>query len=347
MKRTGLLVACTLALPLITLGVRAEEPIVLRLATFTPSTHIGVKYGDNILMADATERSQGRVKFEFYPAEQLGKANQLLDLVKVGVIDIAEVPTGVASDKLPLLGVLDLPGKIQSSCEGASIMRSMGKPGGFIYENEYAPNGIRVLSYHVYPPYVPSASRRPITRVEDLHGLKYRNAGGAMAMSIATLGGVPVKMASPEVMQSLARGTLDSMMSSYLSVVDYDLYEAAKYGVTGYSLGTPGVFAVMSERKFQSLPADIQQVLVEAGIKSEQSFCNHAEQAEKAAMAQVQEAGMTIYSWTDEQKATLDKLLVNVPLDWAHSLDRKGRPGSEVLNAFERELLARRSTALQ
>jgi TRAP-type C4-dicarboxylate transport system substrate-binding protein len=78
--------------------------------------------GGKFFMDRATALSNGRIKFEWYPAEQLGKAKDLLALVQTGVADMADVVPGYVPDKLPLSGVAELPGQISNFVRRKSFM---------------------------------------------------------------------------------------------------------------------------------------------------------------------------------------------------------------------------------
>src|SRR5690606_9939277 len=60
-------------------------------------------------MAEVEKRTNGQVKFEYYPAQQLGKAKDLMSLALSGVADIAYVAPSFVTDKLPLSVVAELP----------------------------------------------------------------------------------------------------------------------------------------------------------------------------------------------------------------------------------------------
>jgi hypothetical protein len=52
------------------------------------------------------------------------------------------------------------------------------------------------------------ANSRVIKTAKDLEGLKIRTTGGAMDLMMRSINGVPVRMAAPEIYESLTRGTL-------------------------------------------------------------------------------------------------------------------------------------------
>jgi TRAP-type C4-dicarboxylate transport system substrate-binding protein len=321
-------------LALLSVATFAQDSLTLRFGTHNAAGSPGVVEGAEFFMA-AVEAATPGLSFEFYPSEQAGKALQMFDLVKAGAVDIGFISTGyTSSDKLVLLGTWEVPGLTKSSCDVAKAMNVLGEPGGLIYENDFKPNGLRVLAYLAYPPYGPAVSRNAITAVEDLQGLKMRNAGGLMELTVQAVGGAPVKMPSPEIYQSLQRGTLDAVLLSYLSVKSLDLASVGPFGTTGYSFGTPGDLIAISEVKFQSLSAEQQQALLEAGRQTSDHWCHHVDTTEARTIEELRANGMEIYDWSDADIARLNELTANIPAEWAAKLDERGKPGTEVLEAF-------------
>src|SRR3546814_5667675 len=74
--------------------------------------------GDQVLIKRAEELSGGRLKFEYYPAQQLGKFKDNLSLVERRVADIAGISPAYTSEEFPISGVTDLPGMYSNSCRG-------------------------------------------------------------------------------------------------------------------------------------------------------------------------------------------------------------------------------------
>lgn len=320
----------------------AEDTINLRFGGFLPVTNTGVIHGDQILIDEVARLTGGRVNIEYYPAQQAGGAREALDLVRNGAIDMYSVGTAYFSGDVPLWGLLEAPNLVKSVCDGTHAMHDIGSPGGILWEFQYKQLGFRVLQHQVYPPYGPSASHVEITGVESLQGLKMRNAGGMMERTVAALGAIPVSLTAPEVLQGLERGTLDSWMGAYSSVRDYEYYKFAKNGATGFSMGTPGIFTIISEAKFQSLPEDIQQALIDAGIKAEDEFCSFMDQDERAAIKELQspEFGMKIYRWTAEDVAAMDEMTSAVVSEWMGSLESRGVPAEQAMLDYKASLAA-------
>lgn len=320
-------------------GAAHAQEVTLRLGSHIGANAPGVVEGYNVFADAVDELSNGAIKVEVYPGEQAGKALQMYDLVKAGAVDLGGIATGyVSSDKLPLIGVLELPGLSKSACSVTEAITKLGTEGGVLYESDLKPEGMRVLAYMPYPPYGPSASRVEINDVADFKGLKMRNAGGLMERTVDALGGVPVKMPAPEIFQALQRGTLDAVLLSFLSVKSLDLQAVADFGTTGYSFGTPGDLLMISEERLQSLSEDQQNALIEAGRRTAMHWCSYVDEVEAKNIEEMTAAGMQIHTWTPEQVAELNENTRTVAETWTTSLEGMGRPATELLDAFVAEL---------
>jgi len=130
-----------------------DEKIVLRVADHIPVTHILTEPMIKFWMKEVTRETGGKVEFEYYPAEQLGKAKDMLSLALSGVADITGVVPSQISDKFSLAMVADLPGSFQTSCTGTFAFLPLIREGGIIATKEYGPLGFRPLVTIVMPPY--------------------------------------------------------------------------------------------------------------------------------------------------------------------------------------------------
>ena len=73
----------------------AAEPIKLRVADSFPKGHYLVRLVLEPWMAEVQKRTNNAVTFEHYPAQQLGKAADMLKLTQTGVADIGTIVLGV------------------------------------------------------------------------------------------------------------------------------------------------------------------------------------------------------------------------------------------------------------
>lgn len=306
------------------------KKLVLRVADQFPQGHFLPRYGIKPWMEQVTKATDGQVQFEYYPAEQLGKAKDLLSLVQSGVADVVLFAPSYASDKMPLTAALELPGMFTSSCQATFTHMKLAKEGAALAQ-EYASNGVRVLFSAVYPPYQLVSAKRKIDSPKDIEGMKIRVLGGAMDLTVRKLKGVGVKMASPEAFEAITRGTLDGAIFSYGVTANYKL--PAKYVTAGEGFGTAAAIFIVSENRWKQFPENVKKAMLEAGAEASRSACAGMDKEEASDFEKLQQSGVTPVRWSGQDKKELDAVLASVANEWATDLDKRGKPGSEVLKA--------------
>ena len=91
-------------------GTALAQTIELKVGDFQSLQHVQSKEGTQWFMREVEKRTNGKVKFVHFPAEQAAKARGLLDAAKSGVIDIALAGNLYTPDRLPLNSIVGLPG---------------------------------------------------------------------------------------------------------------------------------------------------------------------------------------------------------------------------------------------
>ena len=313
----------------------AQETITLKFAMAVPPTHYTAVAGGQFFMERATELSGGKIKFEWYPGEQLGKARDLLTLVQTGVADIADVVPSYVSEKLPLTGVAELPGQTDSSCEGTKVLYEMTRPGNVLDREDFAKQNVRVLMAATLAPYKILTAHTPVRTMDDMHGLKIRSSGGAPDATIRSLGAVGVRLSGPEINEALTRKTIDGAMYPYMSLRPFGI-ESIRYAVSGVSVGTIATAFLINQRKFDSLPEDIQKALVQAGEEAGMNYCGYIddfESKEIKARTEIEAIELSpeeVKRWTEAMATTKGA--------WEASVSRRGKPAKEALQAWEEEI---------
>lgn len=312
----------------------AEDQITIKFAMAVPPTHFTAVAGGKFFMDRATALSNGRIKFEWYPAEQLGKAKDLLTLVQTGVADMADVVPGYVPDKLPLSGVAELPGQIKDSCDGTKIFYELTRPGNFLAKKEYDQQKVHVLMAAPLVPYKIFTTKKELNQAGDIAGLKLRSAGGATDMTVSELGAVSIRLAGPDIHEALSRGTIDGAMYPYLSLKSFDLIDTVKFATEDVGVGSVATAFLFSQARWQTLPPDIQAILDQAGKEAGLNYCHYMdtqEAKEKEVLASKIKATRPSDAALDEWRTRLGK----VKLEWAKRLDGRNKPGTAALAAWD------------
>src|SRR3712207_2348887 len=122
---------------------------------------------------------------------------------------------------------------------------------------------------------------RPITRPEDLRGVKFRVLQSPIYIEMfRALGGSAVPMAWGETFTAVQQGAIDGLEIP-LGVIDQNKYcEVTKYlSRTGHIYSMIGL--LIAKRGFDRLPADLKAAVTEAGVEAtkEQRAANAKAQA--------------------------------------------------------------------
>lgn len=313
----------------------AQTTTKIKIADSFPVGHYLPRYITTPMMEKlkANPAAKG-IEFEYYPAEQMGKAKDFLSLVQSGVIDIAYVAPGFVSDKMPLSVVSELPLDFSGSCQGTMAYWNLAKPGGLLDKKEFAPNGIRLLFTIVLPPYQ-IITRKPFSNLKEIEGMKIRASGSAKELVLKKLKAIPVLMPTPDVYESLSRGTIDGVLFPFNSLAPYEIHKLSKTGTIGENFGTFVANWVISEKRFQSLPPAVQQDLTAMGEQLTKAACTQVEKDEAGDIEKVKAAGVKLTPLSAADHATVATVMQDVAKDWADTLDKRGKSGTEVLNAFK------------
>jgi len=330
-----------LAVSLVALAVASPlalaQQVKLRVADSFPAGHYVSEIVTKPWMEEVARATNNAVVFEYFPAEQLGKAKDLLALTVSGVVDIGYVAPSYISDKLPLSAVAELPGIFPTACAGTTAYWRLAKEGGMLAAREFSPNGVRTVFAFVLPPYELYLAKAKIENLKSVEGLKIRPTSGAVEL-VRKLNAVPVQIPAPEVYESLSRGTIDGVLFPISSIFAYNLQGLLKYATSGGSFGSFVITYAISEKRWKSLAPGVQKAMTDAGEAATRRACQYVDENEAKDIEKLRQMGVTMMPLPAADKTKLANMMNDGGTVWAASLDKRGKPGAEVLKAFRAAL---------
>ncbi|WP_200416045.1 TRAP transporter substrate-binding protein [Virgibacillus salexigens] len=312
-------------------GKLPDEKITLKVADSVPSTNFISKEGIVYWMNRVKELTDGKVEFEYFPSEQLGKASSLLELTKSNTVDIAY--TSYATEEMPLTEVAALPGAIPSSVKGTKMYWKLVDQ--YLLEESYLSNGVRPMFAVTLPKYQIITTNKKIKRLADIRGLKLRTSGGPIEVATNEIGASPVAMAAPEIYTAIERGTIDGAMLAVTSYQPYQLQKAAKYSTTNANMGSFIATYSINEVVYQKLPYFVQEAMLQAGEETMQHFSTYLDDHVEELTQTFEQEGMDMYELDGETLGNLNEEIQKTWDDWANALEARGYAGHEVLRRFE------------
>ena len=301
----------------------------LKVADTFPANHYIMENMTKVWMKAVTEKSGGRVEFKYFPGGQLGKLSEMLDVVENGVADVAYVPPSSYADRIPLTGVIELPGLVTNTIQGSTALLDILD--NYLAAKEFKAYGVKPIMAVVVPPYQIGANRDPINTVDGFDGVRLRTPGGVLELAANSVGALAIPMSGPETYTAFQRGTVDATLQSMLSMRSYKLFEVFKSVSDNVGFGTFGVIYVIKEDVFNKLPKDIQQIIVDTGRSTSLEFAKWMNDAETKVAAQFKDKGLNVYSVPDDVWAVWQTKLATVTKQWAERADSRGLSGSETL----------------
>ena len=316
----------------------SDEKIKLKVATYVAPTSPIYKYLTEPWMEKVTELSEGKVEFDVYPGEQLGKAHDMLQLTQDKVTDIGIFPANYFPDNMPISNVIaGFPNLSTTSSQGTQAYNDLILENKDLLEIDYLKNGVRPIMTHVSPTYELWSTSKEIRVPSDIKGLKLRTPGGIANEVYNSLGAVPVSVSHSETYEALEKGVIEA--ASYSSVaVDAsgtkDLLEHAMF----IHLGTAIHGIVINESVWQGLPEDIQKAMMDAGQEIVKSS---GEKYDVDTDEFNNEFGKdaSIIELSEEEKRAWEEEFNQFSEKWLNDHKSDGLPYEEILNLYKENLL--------
>lgn len=209
-------------------------------------------------------RSSGRIEVENFFGGTIGNEREMMDQVTSGLIQGTR--GGFFADASGAFNIYQLPFLVANWDEMQCLVGSDFTDG---IEARAAENG-----YHIPATGISQGFRaytnnvRPITRVEDLAGLKIREPQSDLMIATGTaLGSTPIAMPFSETYQAFQQGVIDGQHNPPQNIWDFNVHEVQKYlSLTNHMTGPDPL--IVNKAWYDSLPADLQEVFDEVAVKA-------------------------------------------------------------------------------
>lgn len=262
----ALLAAMTVLLAGLTLAARqrTSDQIVLKLAHGLDTTH-PVHVSMEFMAKRVREKSEGAMRIEIFPSEQLGSERECIEQVQLGSLDMTKASSAAIEQFIPEMGVFSLPYLFRDEAHFWDILNSsVGK--------EILSAGRRVGLHGLC--YFDAGARsfytrqRPVNQPADLRGQKIRVQQSRTAMDmIQALGGAPTPIPFGELYTALQQGVVDGAENNPPTFLTSRHYEVCKYFALDEHALVPDAL-LMSEAVWRDLPSEAQGWLSEAAVEA-------------------------------------------------------------------------------
>lgn len=244
------------------------------------------------------EKSGGRVKVKLYPNNQLGNEIDVINSIMTdGGADITFTGESMQS-VIPELGLLGVPYLVRTPEQLNAV--ATGPVGKQLEALMLEHANMRTLGYFARGPRNITANK-PIRSLAEMKGLVIRVPASPITVAaMEALGAKPTPMAFAEVFTSLQQGTISAQENPLAMIKTGNFYEVQKYLCRTEHL-LSYVYAVMSNSKFESMPADLQEIVLEAGRRMQEYEHELFLKEEEELGTFLREKGMTFVEDVDRE----------------------------------------------
>jgi TRAP-type transport system periplasmic protein len=314
----------------------AQAQTTLTASSWLPPTHI-LSETQKEWCGMLEQKTAGKVKCNILP-RAVAAPPGTFDAVRNGLADLSYTVQGYTPGRFVTTQMAEV-SFLGNSSESASVafQRMYNKHPAIAAEHQ----GVKVIAVFTHGPGMVFNTKRPITKADDLSGLKFR-VGGGMVSEISKAMGMNVTLKpAPESYELLSTGVMDGTLFPAESVESFKLDKTVKHATAfpGGLYNTAFVFA-MNQATYDKQPADVKKAIDElSGEVTARLFGRGWDKVDRRGMAFMQAAGVQ-FTKADAAfvKAVQDKTGA-VEDKWAAAAEAKGlKDAKKVLAEYRAEI---------
>lgn len=336
MKVTRKLAAAALACGALGLiGVSpARADITLTYSSWVPPTHHLTLWQAN--WAKQVEKAtDGRVKFQSLPKAPAAPPGTF-DAVRDDLVDLSYVTASYTPARhiLPLMA--ELPGAANTA-EVNSVAYSRIHWKYFQKVGEY--KGVKLLAVFTHGP-GQMFTKKPVSSMADLQGLKIRTGGGVAEAVANALGCSSFVKPAPESYELMNSGVADGVFFPFESIASFKLDKVVGQATVfpgGMYSSAFGFF--MNQDKWNKIPKRDQAIIEKYSYEyAARSVGQSWDRADQVGIAALKAANVKIVQASPEMIAEVHKRSLPIIEDWIKKASAKGVDARRALNEFHADI---------
>lgn len=279
----------------------AQDTTTLRIqthyATEHPSGKLAAQFAD-----DVETMSGGSIDIEMFYSSSVVATTETWDAAVNGILDCDMTGGAYQTGKNPAFQFVgDIMGGYDTPYQQLSwLYYGGGYEAAQSLYNEY---GMQLVGWWIYGQ-ESFASTKPLAGFEDLKGWKFRSPPGLETEIFTELGATPIVMDFTEIFTALETGIIDGADASGLANnVGLGLYDIAKHANYPGFHSMPSDHLACNKGVWDGLTAGEQRIMDTAMQKLSLHTAISNEKANNEAAAALREQGVSLYAWSDEDKA--------------------------------------------
>jgi len=247
--------AALVALAYAVAPAHADDPILLKFAYPAAPSGWVIDKGLNPWAKRVEAATDGKVEIRIYPGNAISNFRNVYDRLLNGVAEFGFGTFGTIEDQFPKSSVAGLPFLADTSAEAGLALWRLYASG--VTADEYAKVkpialfGFGATGLHM---------TKPVTKLEDLQGMRIFANGRSVARLLTLIGAVPITSTSGELYQGLSRGLAAGTAHSWPGIETFKVAELTKHHLD-MPFGKTGGYFFMNKDAFARLPEAAQRAV--------------------------------------------------------------------------------------
>lgn len=296
-------------------GATAAEKYELSISTYLPPSYEYIFKPLESFAKRAEEKSQGRLKINIFHSGQLFDGYEELAALSRGDIDITNFSGSYAGGSIPALNIFTLPFLLNDM---PHLRRAVEK--GLldlgIKEELASQHNAVVLGVAPFDPYELYSRTDPVLKADDFKGKVWATTSATDARAVQLLGGSPTGMSSSDLYLSFDRGVINATPRPLITGMGRSLYEVVKH-LSLVNLAVDTSILVINKSKFDALPKDLQDILVESAKERDADQFRRVDEYVKVALKKFEDKGMKIHRISPEAREDMKAKTSQAITEWA------------------------------
>ena len=272
------------------------------------------------------ERSGGRVTVEFSWA--VAHPGELFYLTEKGIVDIGfSVPTFGSPGQFPFAEIVGLPFVFPTAETSTRAMTEFNKRGYL----DKAFEKVKVLHFLSATGDIIYTSKKSVTTLADLKGLKLHAGTPLIQRRVKLIGGVPIQISYPDMYGAFQKGIIDGMVLNWAIMAIFRIYEVTKYAIPP-AIGTGSMVVVMNKKTWKKLPADVQAFIDETSEQYAIEYIRAWDAINDRGKKLFLDNGGQILEWKPGEINKMKALITPIWDEWITDMEKKGLPGRKAVD---------------
>ena len=245
-------------------GTAQAQDKTIKFATQNPKGH-PIVMGMEKFAEIVTAKSGGKLKVNLFPGGTLGSDQANVSAIQGGTLEMASMNSGILASQVKEFSVYDFPFMFGSNAEVEAVVDG---PFGKKLHDKLVPKGMIGLAYFELGFRDITNSKRPITKVEDLAGLKLRVIPNPINVDwVKAVDANPTPLPFPEVYAAMEQKAIDGQENPVTVINANKFYEVQKHVVLSHHQYNP--HSVLISKKFwDGLTPDQQKIIASAATEA-------------------------------------------------------------------------------